>query len=238
VPMSEGPGVWPWWLWTLCALWIGTSLVWRPAASARGERAAWMTLAVIYAGLIVFVARMTPPEMDAASSHVWRLWIALILFLGSAVVAVPVQSPRGQSIAWGLTALSASTVLLLLHAPEAAVIAIGFGVLLLRTVGLTAPDPEGAVVAQNQWLVGTVAVVTLVMAIGLTRHALIVESTRAGLSHTRTVFPSRTQITRQRTESSAVTMMNWEIGGLALMAVVAFATGAASDRALRSRSTP
>lgn len=227
--------LWPWWLWALCALWIGTSLAWQPAANAARERLAWTVLAVMYAGLIVFVTRITPDELSTGTDTGWMLWLALGTFLISAVTVVGWWTPRlhlGIGIA---TAASAGTVLAWLHAPEAAIAAVFLGIMLARTAGKTSSDPQGAVPRANQWLVGLAGVVTLVVLLGVCRHALLSESQRTGISRSQTVFPTRGFLAKERSSNppseQSNTVFYRESWGLIVVVVIAAATSA------RRRST-
>ncbi len=229
VPMIESESVWPWWLWMLSALWIGTSLLWRPATTATRERWMWVAIAVVYAGLIVFVARITPEPDESAATGSLPLWLGLVAFLASAVIAMGMPTQTWQPWAWGLTGLTAGMLLVLLHAPEAAAAAIVVGGLLARTARETASDSSGIVPPQNQWLVGITAVALLVLTIGVQRHALLAESLRFSASRSQTVFPTREQIARRQVEPASVGMaIPWEKWCLAAVTLLAMATASTS----------
>lgn len=220
----DGAGLWPWWLWALAALWVGTGLIWRPAPTAPREPIAWIAVAVMYAGLIVFVARIVPTTANAPEPIAWPVWLALVAFLISAIACVGVTHLPWQRWANGTAALFAGLLLALLHAPEAActcgVLAWG----LARTPSEATEHTVEAVPKPDHWLIGLAAVVTLVVTIGLCRHALVVESANHGASRSQTAFPTRERLTRHRAVNTSPPHLSPEVWGLIVITGIALFT--------------
>lgn len=222
----DGFSPWPWWLWTLSALWIGAVLFWQPTAAATRERWGWGVFALVYAGLILFGGRLVPTNAPPSPSSSWLLWGGLVLFFLSAVTTIGLQTPRWQQFASGATALGAGLTLALLQAPEAALACGVAGVALVRASAVAPIWPSAdALPRQNQGLAGIAAVVTLVVMIGLIRHALLVEATHIGPSRWQTVFPTTAQTDRHRAAVQGSTDgLPLETWGLALIAWLAMVT--------------
>lgn len=237
--LSDGLSMWPWWLWILSALWVGSLLFWQTSDTLPRERWAWGALALVYAALILISGRMVPAtSVSAAPSSsapiLWLLWIGVLLFLGSAVLTLGLQRPRWQQWAVGGSVFGAGIALAALHAPEAALACGVAGVASVRkSVLVPVWKPRGAIPRQNRWLAGLTGVVTLVVMVGAIRHALLVEATYSGPSRWQTVFPTAGQIARQRSiqNSTENTKLPWEWWGLGAVTVLAAFTPAVVPRA-------
>lgn len=246
MPISDGMDLWPWWLWILSALWIGALVFWQPTATTPRERWGWGALASVYAVLIVFGGRIVPATPAEVHSDSWLLWIGLLAFLGGAVASVGLRRLLWQKIAMAVTTLGAGTMLVVLQAPEAALACGVVGVALARKSAVVpVSDPVGALPRQNVWLTGLAAVVTLVVILGLVRHALIAESSRIGLSRWQTVFPTRTQVARQHAaeetsgaERDSIPMEMWGLVAVCLLAAMTRALSASRRLELSETGLP
>ncbi len=227
----DGLSLWPWWLWILSALWIGALLFWQTSDTVLRERWGWGALALVYAVLILLGGRMVPTSSAPALPTAWVLWCGLLVFLLNAVTSIGLRTPRWQQIASGMAALGAGITLAALQAPEAALACGVAGVAMARhSAAITIWQPDGAVPRHNQWLAGLAAVVTLVVMIGLVRHALIVEATRIGPSRWQTVFPTPAQTIRHDDSDPQRRSLPMEMWGLAIVVVIAAATRSVTPR--------
>lgn len=232
MPSVEGLSLWPWWLWTLSALWIGALLFWQPSGTVGRERWGWGAFALVYAILILFGGRIAPASPTETARDSWLLWLGMLMFLIGSVASVGLRTPWWQQIACAVTTLGAGVSLAVLQAPEAALACGVIGMMMARKSAVVAVfDPQGALPRQNHWLAGGAAVVTLVAIIGLVRYALIVESSRIGPSRWQTVFPTPAQVAKYASDSEKdrnplpVPLELW--GLVALAALAAFSrTGA------------
>ncbi|MDP1798327.1 MAG: hypothetical protein Q8K78_12625 [Planctomycetaceae bacterium] len=235
--MWEDPSLWPWWLWTLSALWVGALLFWQPAGTASRERWGWGSLAIVYAMLLVLGGRIAPAVPAETPRDSWFLWLGLFVFLIGAVTSIGLRTLRWQQVASVATPLGAGIALAALEAPEAA---LGCGILGVamarRSAAAPAFDPDGALPRQNHWLAGFAAVVTLVMVIGLVRHALIVESSRIGPSRWQTLFPTPAQTARHTVDADHAA--HREPIPVGLWGLVAMGSLAAFVRAASLKRTP
>lgn len=230
--MWDGLSLWPWWLWTLSGLWIGALLFWQTTDTIPQERWGWGALALVYAGLILIGGRMVPAMAAAPAPVAWLLWCGILVFLFGAVTTVGLQKPRWQQFASGATALGAGITLAALQSPEAALACGVAGVAMARKSAVVSVwQPAEAIPRPNQWLAGLAAVVTLVVMLGLIRHALLVEAAHTGPSRWQTVFPTHAQTARHRavadeSDQEAHSHLG-ELWGLALVVAIAIFTRSA-----------
>lgn len=214
----DGVEVWPWWLWALTAMWIAAAILWQPAAKSLREQVAWISFTVALAGLVIFVVQTTPSTSEGNAPPSWLMRSSLTALLISAFAAIGLRIDRWDDWVTILALSTAATIFVQLDAPEAAV-ACGFpAILLLRRQPDTAAEVSGS---PHRWLIGSAALVAVVITLGITRRALIEESDRRNVSRHQTVFPTR--VWRQRQSSLPTTSIPVKPEWWGLAAIVALA---------------
>lgn len=217
----DGVEVWPWWLWALTAMWIAAALLWEPAATALREQVAWITFTVLLAGLVIFVVQTTPSTSEGNAPPSWLMRSSLTALLISAFAAIGLRIDRWEDWVTILALSTAATIFIQLDAPEAA-IACGFpAILLLRRQPGESAESTGS---PHRWLIGSAALVAVVITLGITRYALIVESGQRNVSRHQTAFPTREWRQRQSSLPAASIPVNPEWCWLAAIVALAALT--------------
>jgi hypothetical protein len=190
--MPNAPEAFPWWLWTLAALWGGTLLVWLRGGLSRDLRWGLGAVLAVYTGLLTWVVNFGPTAWTPSRGLFWLGGSAAI---GGSLLLLRATTVVRRRSALGLITLGVAGLFALLGAVELAGATILVGGLIAARTQQVERSTAFAIPQRDALLIGAAAVLVLVAWFGGVRYALLVESHRPGPSRWLTALPSRVRLT-------------------------------------------
>jgi|GEM_PF-3441202 len=216
----------PWWLWILAGLWIG-SIVMRRGLAPQSEWGRWLDgLIIAYTALLLYMSLKSAWPVD----WTWGPWlracvagVSTIAVLGGGLVSL--RGPDNSRRSWGsgIAYLGLSGFAVCLESYELAVIGgIACGLVLLDRAAESGIAPRPLPRSMSV-LVAVAATVVCVGWLGLVHYAARVELHRPGPSRWFTAIPAVESVQRWRQGTGAAAspavspeQLSWAVGVFAL----------------------
>ncbi|MBI1346029.1 hypothetical protein GC163_07045 [bacterium] len=200
--MLTFPAPFPWWLWILSALWVGT-LCLRRSLPVSSEWNRWLNgLIVVYTALVLYMSlKSTWPRDWSMGLWTWGLCAGFssVTALGGALWSICSESSRSWRWGSGLAYFGLSGLSACLESFELAVMGVAACGLILLDSQSADHDSQSRPGRSSAVLVAIAATLMCVAWLGVVQYGLRVEGQRPGPSRWYTVIPAVEAVQRWRT---------------------------------------